>query len=133
MAVKGIKQAKRSTTKMAGKITGQLSERTVTDVLIIGQGHASMMTPIDTSNLINSQYRRIDRTVGGVIGMVGYTANYASAVHWSSGKLKGQKRTRKGASDNFWDPSGEPQFLKKAFEEEGKAEIMAAIKRGMKV
>ena len=133
MPVKGIRQAKRNTEKMVGKITGQLSERTVTEVCIIGQGHASMMTPIDTSFLINSQYRRVTPTQSGVVGMVGYTANYASAVHWASGKLKGQPRTRKGASNNFWDPSGEPQFLKKAFEQEGKAEIMAAIKRGMKV
>lgn len=118
---------------MVGKITGQLSERTVNEVMTIGMGKAHMMTPMDTSTLVNSQYKRLERTAGGVIGMAGYTANYASAVHWASGKLKGKKRTRKGASNNYWDPSGEPEFLKKGFEVEGKAEIQAAIKRGMKV
>ena len=133
MPVKGIKQAKTKTSKMVGKITGQLSERTVSDILYIGMGHANLMTPKDTSYLVNSVFRRIDKTVSGVMGMAGYTANYASAVHAASGKLKGKPRTRKGATNNYWDPSGEPEFLRKGFEEDGKAEIMKAIKRGMKV
>lgn len=131
MPVKGIDQVKRKYDAMIGKITGQLSERTVTQVLIIGQGHAHTMTPVDTSNLVNSQYRRVTPTDSGVIGMVGYTANYASAVHWAAGTLKGKPRPDgKGV---YWGPDGEPQFLRKGFEENGKAEIQQAIKRGMKI
>lgn len=143
MPVKGLKEAKRRTTQLVGQITGGMSERTVTEILIIGAGYASVLTPVDTSLLINSQYREITTVFGHTLGRVGYTAAYAAAVNSSSGKLKGQPRsdfgvTREGVSfgggtgvGNYWDPGGEPHFLEKGFERDGKADIAAAVKRGM--
>ena len=75
-----------------------------------------------------------------VTGRVGYSANYAAYVHDMPGKLKGQPRshfgkTREGTEfgggtgkGNYWDPHGEPQFLKKGFDEERDA-ITAGIKK----
>lgn len=143
MPVKGLDAAKRKTSEIVGRITGELSERTVTEILIIGAGYASILTPVDTSLLINSQYREVSTVFGLTRGRVGYTAAYAAAVNKMSGKLKGQPRadfgtTRAGDSfgggtgvGNYWDPGGEPHFLEKGFERDGKADIAAAVKRGM--
>lgn len=53
----------------------------MTKALILGASEASVMTPIDTSNLINSQYRDVRKEGARITGTVGYTAAYALAVH----------------------------------------------------
>lgn len=143
MPLKGVKEAKAATKKLVGRIAGDLTERTVTEILIIGAGYASLLTPVDTSLLKNSQYRQVTHVFGATFGRVGYTAAYAAAVNAMSGKLKGQPRadfgvTRAGVAfgggtgvGNYWDPGGEPDFLRKGFERDGKDDIKAAIKRGM--
>lgn len=145
MPMRGVKEAKASTKALVGRIAGDLTERTVTEILIIGAGYASILTPVDTSLLINSQYRHVTHVFGATFGRVGYTAAYAAAVNAMSGKLKGQPRadfgvTRAGVAfgggtgvGNYWDPGGEPDFLRKGFERDGKDDIKAAIKRGMKL
>lgn len=130
MPARGFRQAKAKLRRTMGNIEGAVTERTLLEILIIGSGRASIMTPVDTSNLINSQYRRIERGPFGAWGRVGYTAAYASAVHAASGELTGQPRPN--GRGNFWDPSGEPGFLRKGFEE-SIPQIQAAIKRGYKV
>lgn len=131
MPVKGIERVRMNTKKKLEEIAGPVTERVLTEVLIIGSGYASTMTPVDTSTLINSQYRRLEPTSGGKRGVVGYTAGYAAFVHGASGKLKGLARP--GGRGKYWDPKGEPEFLKKGFERDGLAAIKAAIKRGYKV
>jgi hypothetical protein len=49
--------------------------------LIVGAAEASVLTPIDTSTLLNSQYRRVERDGARIRGVVGYTAEYALPVH----------------------------------------------------
>lgn len=145
MPVKGIERVRRNTKKKLEEIAGPVTERALNEVLIIGSGYASALTPVDTSTLINSQYRKVEPAPSGMKGMVGYTASYAAAVHAMSGELKGQQRahfgkTRAGQEfgggtgvGNYWDPNAEPGFLKKGFERDGLAAIKAAIKRGYKV
>jgi hypothetical protein len=55
--------------------------RGMTQALILGASEASVLTPIDTSNLINSQYRHVEVQGDAVRGQLGYTADYAAAVH----------------------------------------------------
>lgn len=143
MPLKGVKQAKAATKKLVGRIAGDLTERTVTEILIIGAGYAALLTPVDTSLLKNSQYRQVTHVFGATFGRVGYTAAYAAAVNAASGKLKGKPRadfgtTRAGQAfgggtgvGTYWAPGGEPDFLRKGFERDGKDDIKAAIKRGM--
>jgi hypothetical protein len=117
--------------------------RDMTAALILGQSEAASMTPIDTSTLINSAFKNVENNNGRITGTAGYTAAYALAVHEAPGKLKGQPRrdfgkTRAGVSfgggtgqGNYWDPTGEPQFLKKGFEQAAdniKAVLIGAIK-----
>lgn len=49
--------------------------------LILGASEASVLTPIDTSTLLNSQYRKVAADGTRIVGTVGYTAEYALAVH----------------------------------------------------
>lgn len=137
MPVKGLKEVRKNLSKAFQDISGPRAEKTLTEVLITAAGFAATMTPIDTSNLINSQYRKITAYGTRVVGAIGYTAAYAAAVHDAKGTLKGTSTPRSKSDPsrgNFWDPDGEPEFLRKAFEDsDARAAIDAVIKRGMKI
>jgi len=137
MPVRGLKEVRAQLKKVFGDISGPRVEKTLTEVLIIASGYAATMTPIDTSNLINSQYRKITAYGNRVVGAIGYTAAYAAAVHDKPGTLLGTNTPRSKSDPsrgNVWDPDAEPEFLRKAFEDsDAKSDIDAAIKRGMKV
>jgi len=79
--------------------------RSMTQALILGASEAASMTPIDTSTLLNSQFRKIDANGGQVVGTVGYTAAYALPVHDPAHPQK------------FRRSSAEKEFLKKGFEQ----------------
>lgn len=55
--------------------------RGMTQALILGASEASVLTPIDTGNLLNSQFRHVENQDGRIVGTVGYTADYAVPVH----------------------------------------------------
>ena len=116
MPVQGIERVKRQLKQTITRIAGPVTEKGVYAILSQAAGIAQTMTPIDTSNLINSQYApEITQTPKGTIGKVGYTAEYAFAVHNAPGTLEGQDRANGNGA--YWDPGGEPEFLSKAFEE----------------
>lgn len=94
-------------------------ERGMTQALILGASEASVMTPIDTSTLINSQYRRVEVEDTKVVGTVGYTAAYAIPVHDPENKQR------------FRRPSAEKSFLSKGFEQ-AEPNIRAVIKGAIK-
>lgn len=148
MPIRGSEEVRKKLAALFKKIQGPMTEKTLTEVLIIGGGHADSMTPVDIGTLLNSRFREIKRDGNRWVARYGYTASYAAAVHDLSGKLRGQPRadfgvTREGQgfgggskTGNYWDgPLGpgtaEPQWLVKGFEKEGLAEIKAAIKRNM--
>ncbi|QPB31002.1 HK97 gp10 family phage protein [Citrobacter amalonaticus] len=128
--VKGISQAKKNLNDIISDVRGRRVVRGIQSGLILIGSRAAYYTPIDTSTLINSQFREID--AGGVIitGRIGYSANYVVYVHEASGKLKGQPRAHFGTTragkqfgggtekGNYWDPHGEPQFLTKGVNDE---------------
>lgn len=94
-----------------------MSERTVTEIMITVQAYASTMTPVMTSNLINSQYREVRVTANGFEGEFGYGAKYAAYVHNKPGTLLGARKLRRPSQPRWgyvWEPSGEPEFLSKA-------------------
>lgn len=138
--VRGVEQVKANLGRIIGDIKGRKVVRAIQSALILGSTRAAYYTPIDTSTLLNSQFREINVNGTKVTGRVGYSANYAAFVHAMSGKLKGKPRahfgkTRDGTEfgggtgkGNYWDPHGEPQFLKKGFDEERDA-IDAVIKK----
>lgn len=97
----------------------QKAARAMTQALILGASEASVMTPIDTSTLLNSQYRKVDKDGTKIVGTVGYTAEYAKDVHDPNVKQRFRRST------------AEKEFLRKGFEEAEpniRAVITGAIK-----
>lgn len=78
--------------------TRQRAQVAMTKMVITGAATASTFTPIDTSNLINSQYKQITMDPARVYGRVGYTAEYARYVHDPDVK---QTFTRSAARKEF--------------------------------
>lgn len=116
MPVKGIERVRSNYKRTVQRIAQPVSEGAVYAVLSQGRAMADTMTPIDTSNLINSGYApQITVARGKVTGTVGYTAGYAFAVHEASGTLKGQPRP--GGRGDYWDPNANPRFLDEGFEQ----------------
>jgi len=79
--IKGVRQAQQNLDKLIGDIQGRKAARAIQSALIIGSSQASLYTPIDTSTLINSQFRELNVNGTRLTGRVGYSANYAAYVH----------------------------------------------------
>lgn len=97
----------------------QKAARGVTQALILGASEASVMTPVDTSTLLNSQFRSVAKDGSKIVGTVGYTAEYAKYVHDPNVKQKFRRST------------AQKEFLRKGFEESEpniRAVIAGAIK-----
>lgn len=137
MPVKGLDQVRKKLAKELRNIKGTLTEKALQEVLIVASGYAATMTPIDTSNLINSQVRQVWTIGSKVVGSLSYTSAYAAAVHDAKGTLKGTntpRSTTDPSRGNVWDPDAEPGFLRKAFEDsDARRDIDATIERHMKL
>lgn len=120
MPVTGLSSARRSTVALIANVTQRKAQRAVTVALIVGAGYAANMTPIDTSFLINGQYRKVNKSMGGYSGLIGYTANYAAAVHDPENV---QRFQRAGA---------EKEFLRKGFDN-NRAEIDRIVAESFKL
>ncbi|HAH9736196.1 TPA: HK97 gp10 family phage protein [Escherichia coli] len=116
--VSGISQAQKNLNALIGDIQGRKVVRAVQSALIIGGSQAALYTPIDTSTLLNSQFR--DITVNGirVTGRVGYSANYAMYVHDPN------------VPQTFRRATAQKEFLTKGFEDT-RRQIDAVIAKEM--
>lgn len=103
--IKGVRQAQQNLDKLIGDIQGRKAVRAIQSALIIGSSQASMYTPIDTSTLINSQFRELNVNGTRLTGRVGYSANYAAYVHDPS------------IPQNFRRATAQKEFLTKGFED----------------
>ncbi|OFV01300.1 hypothetical protein HMPREF3119_06035 [Morganella sp. HMSC11D09] len=142
--IRGIAEVSANINALVGNITGRKVTRAIQAAMLIGGAQATLFTPIDTSTLINSQFREMTVSGTRLTGKVGYSAKYAMYVHSASGKLKGQPRadfgvTRAGVAfgggtgtGKYWDPNAKPGFLKAGFEE-SRQQIEAAMEREMKI
>lgn len=82
----------------------QRAARGMTQALVLGASEAAVLTPIDTSNLLNSQFRNVRAEDTRLIGTVGYTADYAVPVHDPE------------VPQTFRRSTAEKEFLKKGME-----------------
>lgn len=82
----------------------QRAARGMTQALVLGASEAAVLTPIDTSNLLNSQFRSVRAEGTRLIGTVGYTADYAVPVHDPE------------VPQTFRRSTAEKEFLKKGME-----------------
>ncbi|WP_421550092.1 HK97 gp10 family phage protein [Kluyvera intermedia] len=116
--VRGIRQAKSNLNKLISDVQGRKVVRAIQSALIIGSSQAAIYTPIDTSTLLNSQFRELDVNGTKVTGRVGYSANYAIYVHDPN------------VPQTFRRATAQKEFLTKGFEDMKDA-IDRAIKREM--
>ncbi|ATZ95293.1 hypothetical protein [Dickeya fangzhongdai] len=79
--VRGIAQSKRGLERIINDIQGRKAVRAIQSAMLIGAAQAALYTPIDTSTLLNSQYREMNVRGTRLTGRVGYSANYAVYVH----------------------------------------------------
>lgn len=92
---------------------------------------AQKRTPVDEGNLKASAYTSVSTSPRGVVGEIGFTANYAVFVHEAPMSLKGLPRPGKG---RFWDKQGSAtnKFLEKAIDENHN-EILTIIKKSAQI
>ncbi|MEZ2432590.1 HK97 gp10 family phage protein [Raoultella planticola] len=114
--VRGIRQAKANLDRIIKDVQGRKVVRALQSAMLIGSAQAALYTPIDTSTLINSQFREITANGVRVTGRVGYTASYAVFVHDPEVK------------QTFRRASAQKEFLTKGFEDT-RSQIDAAVKK----
>lgn len=114
--VRGIRQAKANLDRIIKDVQGRKVVRALQSAMLIGSAQAALYTPIDTSTLINSQFREITANGVRVTGRVGYTASYAVFVHDPEVK------------QTFRRVSAQKEFLTKGFEDP-RSQIDAAVKK----
>lgn len=83
--------------QFVGRVQRQAA-KAMTQALVLGNSEAAAFTPIDTSTLINSNYKQVEAQAGRVVGRAGYTAEYAAAVNDPANP---QHFRRAGAEKNF--------------------------------
>lgn len=93
--VKGLKQAKDNFDHLIDDVVGKKAVRATYRALFIIGTQASIYTPIDTSTLINSQFREVKVGNKIITGRVGYSANYAVYVHDPNVKQNFRRSTAK--------------------------------------
>lgn len=93
---------------------------TVIKCTILIATEASYLTPIDTSTLLNSQYRSVSKEGAKIKGVIGYSSDYAGYVHDPAVKQV------------FVRDSAEKEFLLKGAER-ARQLIDKVIKQDMKV
>jgi len=149
MPVRGADQVRKNMKAVFDRLQGPMTEKTVTEIMILGGTYADAGTPVDVGTLINSRFRVVEQTPSGWRGKYGYTAAYAAAVHSYTGKLRGQPRAHFGKTSegrefgggtlkgNYWDGAlgsgkANTQWLTKGFEE-AMPDIKELIKGYMKI
>lgn len=102
--------------KVINDIDGKMQDRALYAAATVGLGYATLITSIDTSNLVNSRFiSSPSKTLGGSFITCGYTANYAIHVHDFKGTPT--PKPRPDGNGLTWDPNGEPYFLLNGFEQ----------------
>lgn len=154
MPIKGVERVRERLKQELKDIVDKKTHEVLWRVGMVAGAFATEMTPMDTGFLANSQFQYIRNTADGMQLRLGYTARYAEWVHDMPGTLKGQPRAHFGKTNNlsdfgpkqviefgggtctgnYWDPNGEPEFLRKAFEDPNNADdIHKTIVEGYKV
>ena len=107
------------------------TETLVTQILIAIEGYSLSRIPIETSNLINSQYRHVEIGVTSVNGRIWNGAEYAVYVHEAEGKLAGLPRP--SGLGEYWGPTGEPRFMAKGIDDMVNQDLEALIQINLRV
>ncbi|WP_180263140.1 HK97 gp10 family phage protein, partial [Enterobacter hormaechei] len=105
----GAARVERNIDRILNDIQGRKIIRALQSAMILGAARAALYTPIDTSALLNSQFREIVTDGAVITGRVGYSTNYAVYVH------------DPGNPQRFRRSTAKKEFLTLGFEEERSA------------
>lgn len=103
---------KRNYAQVVGRMAGPKTEAAMAKVLSIGITGAKELAPLEYGTLMNSAYRRIEKTPTGIRGVAGFTVNYAVYLHEKTNWKPRPPDMKKGPA---WNPDAEPKFLEKGF------------------
>lgn len=118
--VRGVAQAKANLDAIIADVQGRKVVRAIQSAMGIGSLQAALYTPIDTSTLINSQFRELNANGARVTGRVGYSANYAVYVHDPA------------VQQTFRRVTARKEFLTKGFED-SREQIDAAMRQELQL
>ncbi|HBP7667398.1 TPA: hypothetical protein ACGQSU_004081 [Raoultella planticola] len=113
---RGMNNIRRNINVLVRDIAGRRAYRAVQAALHEGSLVAALYTPIDTSTLINSQYREVVARGTRITGRIGYSANYAIYVQDPA------------IPQTFRRSTAKKEFLQKGIED-AKPQMVAAIVR----
>ena len=131
--IDGLEETNRNLKRQIERISGPLTERFITEMLIAAGARAASYTPVATSALINSQYRKTWQAQQSWVGELGYGAEYAKYVNDAEGTLMGTNTPRSPARlGNVWGPNGQPKFMDKGVEEMVAQDLAGIISRSFK-
>ena len=118
---KGGTQLKRKYSVFVGKMAGPKTESAMAKVLSIGMTGAKELAPLEYGTLMNSAFRRIEKTPAGIMGVAGFTVNYAIYLHQNPNWSPRPVNMKKGPS---WNPNASPKFLERGFTDPGQKALM---------
>jgi len=113
MKLEGMADLEREIEKRLKKIGGPMTEKFLTVALGEVAAHTAPYVPVDNSNLINSEWRRVQQTATGWTGEIGYNAttedgtDYALITHEG-----GPKNWQKGGASDKYLEKGLEDFIR---------------------
>ncbi|MEB8214423.1 hypothetical protein NGI10_14870 [Raoultella ornithinolytica] len=113
---RGMNNIRRNINVLVKDIAGRRAYRAVQAALYEGALAAALYTPIDTSTLLNSQFREVVARGTRITGRIGYSANYAIYVQDPA------------IPQTFRRSTAKKEFLQKGIEDV-KPQMVAAIVR----
>ena len=115
---------KKAYNKFVGRMVGPKTEAAMAKVLSIGMTGAKELAPLEYGTLMNSAFRRIEKSSGGFRGVAGFANgtsknkktgelfNYAFYLHEHTNWSPRAPDKKKGPA---WNPNAKPKYLERGF------------------
>ena len=120
MPVKGMQQVKKNTAAFIKRVDA-INEKTLTMIGAIVISNAKPYVPLDTGNLLNSDFRQVFEDRDGLWTLsVGFTANYALPLHGTdtyTPMWKPRPPGSPGKAANGYNADATPQFLSRGVDD----------------
>lgn len=123
---------KKQYSNFVGRMTGPKTEEAMALVLSIGITRAKELAPMEYGTLMNSAFRRIDKSATGIIGVAGFAGgmnkdgfNYALYLHETT---RWKPRPVEQKAGPAWNPQATPKYLERGFTDpDQRAKMQKAI------
>lgn len=117
----GAAQLKQKYSVFVGGMAGPKTQSAMAKILSIGVTGAKELAPLEYGTLMNSAFRRIEKTGAGIRGVAGFTVFYAYYLHEKLNWKPLRPEFKKGPG---WNAEAEPKFLEKGFTSPSQIKLM---------